>query len=45
MSKKMILTISDEVDRYLKEQSATLGMSKLDYIRYVIMKDKENKGK
>ena len=41
MSKKMILTISDELDKYLKNKADNLGMSKLDYIRFTLMKEKE----
>jgi hypothetical protein len=41
MSKKMILTISDELDKYVKDKADNLGMSKLDYIRFALMKEKE----
>ena len=41
MSKKMILTISDELDKYIKRKANNLGMSKLDYIRFALMKGKE----
>jgi hypothetical protein len=38
---KLILTISDELDKYIKNKADNLGMSKLDYIRFVLMKEKE----
>jgi hypothetical protein len=41
MSKKMILTISDELDNYIKTKAANLGMSKLDYIRFALTKERE----
>lgn len=43
MSKRMVLTIADDLDKYLSESAKKLGISKLEYIRYIIMKDKENK--
>ena len=43
MSKKMILTLSDDVDNYVREQAQKLGLSKLDYIRFIINKDREGK--
>jgi hypothetical protein len=41
MSKKMILTISDELDKYIKIKADNLGMSKLDYIRFALVKGME----
>jgi predicted DNA-binding protein len=43
MSKKIILTLSDDVDQYIKEQSKNLGLTKIDYIRFIINKDRESK--
>lgn len=43
MSKRMVLTLSDDLNKYLVEAGEKLGISKLEYIRYIIMKDKEGK--
>jgi predicted DNA-binding protein len=43
MSKKIILTLSDDVDQYIKEQAKNLGLTKIDYIRFIINKDRELK--
>jgi len=45
MSKRCLLTLSDNLDQYIEESAKKMGVTKMDYIRYVITKDKENKGK
>jgi hypothetical protein len=41
MSKKTILTTSNDMDKYLIEQAELLGMTKIDYIRFILNKDME----
>ena len=42
-NKRLGLTLSNDLEKYITEQAKTMGVSKLDYIRFIIMKDKENK--
>jgi hypothetical protein len=43
MSKKLILTLSDDLAKYVTESAKNLGVTRLDYIRHVLMKDKESR--
>ena len=43
MSKRTLLTLSDDLNLYVVKSAEKMGVTKMDYIRYVIMKDKENK--
>ena len=43
MSIKLVLLVTDETDKYLENEAKKLGISKLDYIRFIINKDRENK--
>ena len=45
MSKRCLLTMSDDLDQYIVESAKKMGVTKMEYIRYVIMKEKESKGK
>ena len=39
MSKRTLLTLSDDLNLYVVESAKKMGVTKMDYIRYVIMKD------
>jgi hypothetical protein len=45
MSKRLILTLPDDIFKHIDESAKSIGVTKLEYIRYIIMKDKENKDK
>jgi hypothetical protein len=44
MSKKLILTLPDDLYSKLKKASDQMGVHPLEYIRYLIMKDTKEKG-
>lgn len=44
MSKKYFLTLPDGLAKYLEEQATVLGVTPLEYIQHLLMKDKESKG-
>jgi predicted DNA-binding protein len=43
MSKQLILTLSDEMFITVEKLAQQMGTTKLDYIRFLIMKDIETK--
>ena len=43
MGTRLVLLVTEETDKYLEESAKKLGISKLDYIRFIINKDRENK--
>jgi hypothetical protein len=43
MSKKYFLTLPDGLAKYLDEQANTMGVTALEYIQHLIMRDKEEK--
>lgn len=43
-SKVYILTVPPELSKYIDDSANKMGISDLDYIRYLIIKDKESKG-
>ncbi len=43
MSKRMVLTVTDEMYLSLETSAKKLGITPLEYIRYLLMKDNEAK--
>ena len=43
MGTRLVLLVTEETDKYLESEAKKLGISKLDYIRFIINKDRENK--
>jgi predicted DNA-binding protein len=43
MSKRIVLTLSDDMHKELSEKAKKVGVTAADYIRHLIIKDKENK--
>jgi hypothetical protein len=41
----MVLTLSDEMDKYITESASKMGSTKMEYLRHLIIKDKEGKEK
>ncbi|MFA5300193.1 MAG: hypothetical protein WC389_18555 [Lutibacter sp.] len=42
MSKRIVLTVSDELNQSLEEMAKDMNISVLEYIKYLILKSKEN---
>jgi predicted DNA binding CopG/RHH family protein len=43
MSKKLVLTVSDDIYQHIKKQAKQIGIPYLEYVRYLLTKDKESK--
>jgi hypothetical protein len=43
MSRRTLLTLSNDLDKYIVDEAKKMGVTKMDYIRFVLMKDKEGK--
>jgi hypothetical protein len=43
MSRRTLLTLSNDLDKYIVDEAKKMGVTKMDYIRFVLMKDKECK--